>query len=242
MCDVEKRIEQWRGRLAASETLNSAEISELEGHLREEVAGLRKLELSEEEAFLVARHRLGDAAELEGEFAKVYGHRRSLQRLSWMALGVLLYLLAGYIASGLSQGGVMVATWLGLRGYGLGLFGVAVKATTLTGLLLLVWLFFRQADWMGPVRRLRTIPVGGLVLLLAALALTDCVLIGSQLLFQAATARSLGVHDFGRVAIVSNFAGLAWTVLAPVGAAVVVIALRLCAARQRDACCAGPSE
>jgi len=89
---------------------------------------------------------------------------------------------------------------------------------------------------------LRTIPVGGLVLLLAALALTDCVLIGSQLLFQAATARSLGVHDFGRVAIVSNFAGLAWTVLAPVGAAVVVIALRLCAARQRDACCAGPSE
>ena len=190
----------------------------------------------------MARHRLGDAAELEGEFAKVYGHRRSLQRLSWMALGVLLYLLAGYIASGLSQGGVMVATWLGLRGYGLGLFGVAVKATTLTGLLLLVWLFFRQADWMGPVRRLRTIPVGGLVLLLAALALTDCVLIGSQLLFQAATARSLGVHDFGRVAIVSNFAGLAWTVLAPVGAAVVVIALRLCAARQRDACCAGPSE
>ncbi len=242
MCDVEKRIEQWRDRLAASETLNSAEINELESHLREEVAGLRKLELSEEEAFLVARHRLGDAAELEGEFAKVYGHRRSLQRLSWMALGVLLYLLAGYIASGLSQGGVMVATWLGLRGYGLGLFGVAVKATTLTGLLLLVWLFFRQADWMGPVRRLRTIPVGGLVLLLAALALTDCVLIGSQLLFQAATARSLGVHDFGRVAIVSNFAGLAWTVLAPVGAAVVVIALRLCAARQRDACCAGPSE
>lgn len=81
MCDVEKRIEQWRDRLAASETLSNAEISELEGHLREEVAGLRKLELSEAEAFLVARDRLGDAAELEGEFAKVYGHRRSWPRL-----------------------------------------------------------------------------------------------------------------------------------------------------------------
>jgi len=77
MCDVEKRIEQWRARLAASETLNNAEINELESHLREEVAGLRKLELSEEEAFLVARQRLGDTADLEGEFAKVYGHRRS---------------------------------------------------------------------------------------------------------------------------------------------------------------------
>jgi len=242
MCDVEKRIEQWRARLAASETLSNTEINELESHLREEIGSLRRTGLSEAEAFLVARHRLGDAAELEGEFAKVYGHRRSLQRLSWMALGVLLYLLAGYIASGLSQGGVMAATWLGLRGYGLGIFGIAVMATTLSGLLVLVWLFFRQADWMGPVRRLRSLSVGGLVLLLAALALADCVLIGSQLLFQAATARSLGAHEFGRVAIVSNFAGLAWTILAPVGAAVVVIVLRVCALRQRDVCCAGPSE
>ena len=83
MCDVEKRIEQWRGRLAASETLSSTEINELESHLREEITGLRKLELSEAEAFLVARDRLGDAAELEGEFAKVYGHRRSWPRL-WL--------------------------------------------------------------------------------------------------------------------------------------------------------------
>jgi hypothetical protein len=95
---------------------------------------------------------------------------------------------------------------------------------------------------MGPVRRLRALSVSGLVLLLAALALADCVLIGSQLLFRMATARSLGVHDFGRVAIVSNFAGLAWTILAPVVAAVVVIVLRLCALRQRDVYCAGPSE
>ncbi|MBN2133681.1 MAG: hypothetical protein JW741_29540 [Sedimentisphaerales bacterium] len=242
MCDVEKRIEQWHARLAASETLSNDEINELESHLREETTGLGQTGLSEAEAFLVARHRLGDAAELEGEFAKVYGHRRSLQRLSWMALGVLLYLLAGYIASGLSQGGVMAATWLGLRGYGLGLFGVAVKATTLAGLLVLVWLFFRQADWMGPVRRLRTLSVGDLVLLLAALAVADCVLIGSQFLFRMATARSLGVHEVGRIAIVSAYAGLAWNILAPVGAAVVVIALRLCARRQRDLCAADPSE
>jgi len=136
----------------------------------------------------------------------------------------------------------MAATWLGVRGYGLGLLGVAVKATTLGSLFVLVWLFFRQADWMGPVRRLRAISLGGLVLLLAALALADCVLIGSQLLFRMATARSLGVHEFGRVAIVSSYAGLAWTILAPVVAAVVVIALRVCAHRRRDACCAGPSE
>ena len=241
MSELDKRIEQWRARLAASETLSSAEINELESHLREEIAGLAKTGLSEAEAFLVARHRLGDAAELEGEFAKVYGHRRSLQRLSWMALGALLYLVAGYIASGISQGGVMVATWLGVRGYGLGLFGVAVKVTTLAGLFVLVWLFFRQEDWTKLVRRLRTLSAGGLVLLLVVLALADCVLIGSQLFFQAATARSLGAHEFGRVAIVSNFAGLAWTILAPVVAAVVVILLRLCAARQRDLCTAGPS-
>jgi len=242
MSELDKRIEQWRADLAGSDELGRAEIDELESHLCEEIADLGKTGLSDAEAFLVARHRLGETADLEGEFAKVYGHRRSLQRLSWMALGALLYLLAGYIAGGASAGGVLAATLFGLRGYGLGILGVAVKATTVAGLFVLVWLFFRQGDWMKPVRRLQGISIRRVVLLLVALALLDCVLIGSQVLFRVVMARSLGADEFGRVALISNYAGLAWTILAPVGAAVGVIALRIYAQRYRDVCCAGPSE
>ena len=81
MSDVEKQIEQWRAGLASSEMLAETDIRELENHLREEIDHLRSRSLSEDEAFWVARHRLGDPAALENEFAKLRPHRWLLHRL-----------------------------------------------------------------------------------------------------------------------------------------------------------------
>lgn len=94
MSDVEKQIEQWRVGLGNTEALGDRDIHELESHLREEMEHLKSLPLSDEEVFLVARHRLGDTAALDREFSKVNVHRRFLQRVCWGIMGVLLYFAA----------------------------------------------------------------------------------------------------------------------------------------------------
>jgi hypothetical protein len=68
MSDIERQIEQWRIGLAASELLGNSDVSELENHLREEMEQLKTSDLSDEEAFLIARRRLGDTEALAAEF------------------------------------------------------------------------------------------------------------------------------------------------------------------------------
>lgn len=69
MFDLNKAIAGWRQDLNAQRTMHAADLDELEDHLREEIGGLMAGGLSEEEAFQVARMRLGSPGELGGEFA-----------------------------------------------------------------------------------------------------------------------------------------------------------------------------
>ena len=59
MFNLNEKIIKWRSNLAQSETLAVSDLDELENHLREEIEQLTTLKLSDEEAFLVASHRLG---------------------------------------------------------------------------------------------------------------------------------------------------------------------------------------
>ncbi len=242
MSDVEKWIEQWRTELAQSQAVGASDIDELESHLREESGRLQELGLSEAEAFLVARHRLGDVGGLAQEFRKVNGDWRPLERLSWMALGAFAYLLGGYVVSGVCQGGVVAAACFGLRGYSLGVLGLALKVATATSLLALVWVACRRWDRMKSEVGWPAFSRRRLGLLCGALVITDLALIAGQLLFRLAAARTLSAAEFGRMAIVSAYAGLIWTFLAPILAAVLVIVFRAHALRRREAYAAGPSE
>jgi len=109
MSDVEKQIEQWRASLGGTETLGAADIRELESHLREEIDHLKSLSLSEDEAFLVAQHRLGDTARLEQEFAKIHPHGWLVSRLCWITAGILLWMIAGSLGTAVS----IALLWLG---------------------------------------------------------------------------------------------------------------------------------
>lgn len=242
MSDVEQRIANWRAELARSRTASAADIEELEGHLREEMGRLQTTGLSETEAFLVARYRLGDTGALATEFRKVNGDWRSLERLSWMASGAFVYLLAGYVASGVSHGGILAATYLGMRGYSLGVVGVALEAVTIVGLFALMWVVGRWWMRAGPERRWPAFSALKLGLMCAALVVVDLVLIAAQLLFRLGATRSLSMDDFGRMTLVSASAGLIWTFLAPILAAVSVVVLRARALRHREVGTACPSE
>lgn len=235
MSDVEKRIEQWRNALRTSDAFGISDIDELESHLREEMERLRPLGLSETESFLVARHRLGEAQALETEYEKVNADRRSLLRMSWMVGGVLVYVLAGYIAGGVSHGGMLAA--IGLRGGATSIAwaGVAAKAAAGVALFLIVWACARRGSWSGLTGRLRMMSLPRLLLLLGGLALVDCLLIGFEFLFRTAAVRCVNSEEYARMALVGSYANLGWAVLAPVLAAILLIILRTRADRSRPA-------
>jgi hypothetical protein len=91
MFDLNDAIQQWRGRLG--EACGRSDLEELETHLLEEMEALRASGLSEQEAFWVGTHRLGDPQSLVKEYAKINTLVRWKPRIFWMAAGVLGYFI-----------------------------------------------------------------------------------------------------------------------------------------------------
>lgn len=72
---LENQIGQWRSYLQRRQAIQSADIAELEDHLREQVAGLTEGGLAGDEAFMVAVKRLGAIDALSREFAREHSDR-----------------------------------------------------------------------------------------------------------------------------------------------------------------------
>ena len=72
---LEERIGEWRQYFKKRQAIRSADVEELEDHLRSQVAALGQAGLSEDEAFLVAVKRLGDQDSVSREFAREYSER-----------------------------------------------------------------------------------------------------------------------------------------------------------------------
>ncbi len=68
-------VQQWRASLARGRVIDSADLDELEEHLRDQAEDLTESGLSEDEAFLIALKRLGAADRLTAEFAREHGDR-----------------------------------------------------------------------------------------------------------------------------------------------------------------------
>ncbi|MCL4181262.1 MAG: hypothetical protein KJ072_26410 [Verrucomicrobia bacterium] len=96
---LNEAIRLWRAGLADAGTMRPADLDELEIHLRDSIGQLTRTGLASEEAFLVARRRLGTAGGLTAEFAKVNGHEIWLTRVLWMVGGVMVALLMEKLSS-----------------------------------------------------------------------------------------------------------------------------------------------
>jgi hypothetical protein len=187
---------------------------------------LQPLELSETESFLVARHRLGATAALETEYEKVNTDRRALLRLSWMAAGVLVYILAGHLAVGVSHGGMLAALPLGVGPASLAWIGVATTAAAAAALLLIVWTCARRCSWSRLTGRLRTLSWPWLVGLLGGLVVVDCLALGFEFLFRTAAIRCVSIEEYSQMWLIWSYANLGWIILAPVLVALLALVLR----------------
>jgi hypothetical protein len=72
---IEAQIDRWRNYLRTRQEIHSADIAELEDHLREQIAGLVDAGLATDEAFLVAVKRMGELDALSREFAREHSER-----------------------------------------------------------------------------------------------------------------------------------------------------------------------
>lgn len=179
--DLNTEIRRWRQNLSASPQFYAENLEELESHLREGVAALRGQGLSAEEAFLVARRRLGGAPALESEFAKINAHAVWLNRLLWMLLGIQGWWLLGGL-SRLGADALIIGSLAGLGfefkpvsgqhvlSHGLlpaTLFALAQVATLAGGAAALYWLVRRKGRgiWSTASALLRRPWVAGLATL-----------------------------------------------------------------------------
>ena len=144
MFDLNQEITKWRNNLTQSETLGKSDIDELEGHLREDVGSLKGSKLSDEEAFLVAAHRLGDTAHLSDEYAKINRGKRFRQNVPWIITGILTYMLATHFDAAVSKECVLLAANSGITGYrSLGFIGFVSKILTLITTFFIGYFFCR---------------------------------------------------------------------------------------------------
>ena len=72
---LEAQIDQWRSYLRRRQAIRPADVAELEDHLRDQVAALRRDGLSDDEAFLVAVKRMGALDTISNEFAREHSDR-----------------------------------------------------------------------------------------------------------------------------------------------------------------------
>ena len=226
MFDLNEEITKWRRSLAESEKCSKADIDDLENHLHEEIDHLTPAGLSQQEAFVVAKGRLGDTGSLENEFAKVNGGYILRNRLFWMAAGAFAYLVATCLAGASGNAGAFVGGLVGLGAYSAAVVGIAAGALGYGVVLLLACLACRPDSKLLRFNLL----AGGLkgkVVIFTYLVAAVLVLGGATVLFSMLIVRTMSPDYIGRMSLVSAYLKLALRILLPVVLMAALIKLRL---------------
>jgi hypothetical protein len=79
---IEAQIAEWRDYLRRRQAIHATDVTELEDHLRAQIAALAGAGLTEDESFLVAVRRLGNLDALSREFAREHSERLWKQLLA----------------------------------------------------------------------------------------------------------------------------------------------------------------
>jgi len=230
MFDLNEEIVKWRTALAESEKCSKPDLDELEAHLRDEIEQLTAAKVSQEESFLLARRRLGDARSLEDEFAKINGVYILRRRFVWMVAGVLVYMLARCLGGAAGNAGALFAVLAGSQASVAAAIGVLAAALGFAiVVLLLVYLACKRGPGIPRFDRLTCGPRGKIIL--SALVLLTVFAFGSTaVLSSILMARAMRPDEIGRIAEIFAYARLIVSLLLPVALVALLARLRTTAA------------
>ena len=139
MFQLEQRLQEWTERFGSTAVMRDCDIEELAQHVRDSIAALKAKGLDDEEAFLVATHRVGAAGALEEEFAKVNGGQIWGYHVFWMIAGALLYVVCSFLIATTGGVGQALAASAGGGGSAIGCTSVAITALLWFGIAF--WLY-----------------------------------------------------------------------------------------------------
>lgn len=206
--DLAAAIQKWHGE-SVNAGLSVAELAELQAHLEDSVHDLESHGLSSEEAFWLARRRIGPGNQLAEEFERADPGRRWMDRLFWgSAMLLLLHLWTGVVSGSMYS----VITRF-IMGIGFGSFGqVLWQFWTLLPLAIAAYVLSRSGS-VGFVTRLsRLVPdAKRLTVILATLT---GMLFGTQAItWWKLSLESSSIHDgvVGRMDFLGTLlANLVW--------------------------------
>jgi hypothetical protein len=221
MFDLTGRIQDWRASLTGREELREGDLDELEGHLRDSVERLLSFGLSEEEALLVALHRLGRPEALTAEFHKTNGGSIWGRRLLWMLMGYLVVPLLLVIGSLVANTAVLLGVQMGFEGDALAYLNGSAFLVSMAAWIALAATLTRGSSsrlresldrslaWLGARRYVALGGIVALVWLVKAIAMVgSSTLLGN---LQSETLRSVfasPVQLMARLLSVAAFIGL----------------------------------
>jgi hypothetical protein len=225
MFDLNKEISSWRIGLSERQTCEKTDIDELEAHLREEIDQLKASKLSDQEAFWIARHRLGDTESLAAEFAKVNTSILWRKRLFWMVAGLLCYIAAAYITR-IASTGFLVLTWFaGARGHSLGVIDVISRVAFFLAVIFVFYQIIKRRDTQGELFcKVADKPWGKFVLFAGVLVII-ALMLASRILVPATVAR-MSIQEYSEIAIFRSFTELVWLISMPLILLAAVVRLR----------------
>jgi hypothetical protein len=225
MFDLNEQINKWRRKLSQSDTLQKSDVDELESHLREEIERLTAVKLSDQEAFYVARHRLGDTDSLAAEFAKVNTSILWRKRLFWMVAGLLSYLVAIHITRFASACLVVLAWFAGVRGHSLGFVDVAAQMVLFLAVIFVFYQIVRRKYPKGELFCKLADKHWGKFVLFAGVLLIIAVMLASRILVPATLTR-MSIQEYSEMAIFRSVTELVWLITMPLILLAAVIRLR----------------
>ncbi len=226
MFDLNEEISKWRKTMAQNQTCEASDLDELQSHLIEEIDQLKAHNLSEQEAFWVAIHRLGAPDALTKEFAKVNESLLWQKRLFWGVVGILSYLGVFYISGAFSKIFSWLASRAGLGGYTLGVLET-LSSIVLFGLFVLLLYVICKRGWAGRLFYKFTADLKGRIVLLAGVLLMTAVVSATRIFMTAMVARTTSAKEFGQVVMVSAYLRLGLLVLVPIVLMILLIKLHL---------------
>ena len=224
MFQLEHALQEWTKRFSRMEVMRPSDIVELEQHVRDSVGDLISKGLRQEEAFLIATHRVGGPGSVGLEYGKVNGGYIWRRRLFWMLAGYLFFQVCQLTVAAVASLSQALAASVSGNGATMGYAAVGMKA--LCWLALAIWLHRWSVDrndghsidrmWVQPHGALI---VGGVVLIAVVATLVIC---GSQF----TVARIMPVQEYAQAAMISAWGSLLFAMLVPFAFLIVMLTIR----------------
>lgn len=218
MFQLENAIENWKSGLLCNQNITDGNADELENHLRDEVDSLMLSGLSDQEAFMVASHRIGDQQAIGQEFAKVNPSLAWRRRAFWMFFGILVSMLVSGIAGLCANGSAVFLTWMGISPFASGITSVILNVGIF--LILLFAVIFGIGLLARSIKHKLTVSIA-----LIACVISIFILRVFTAAFNIIVVRVWDVETMGKLSMAKAYGMGAWSLLWPLIVVVMLFVL-----------------